>query len=297
MAPRAIASATVSFGLVSIPVKLYSATESSSQISFNLLHKKCGTRVRQQYFCPSDEEIVARDEMVKGYEFAKDQYVTFTPEEIQAIEEPPTKSIDITEFVPADSVDMIYADKPYYLGPDKGGDKAYRLLAKAMEESGRFGLAKYAARGKQYLVLLRPREGALVMQQIHYADEVRPISEVPVAEHEVKEKELQLARQLIDQIASDAFHPEAYKDEVRERIQQQIQRKVEGQEIAEVPPAAPSGKIIDLMEALKASLSEAPRRGKAKAAPAEAASAKEERKPAKAAPRRAAAAKKKAAQK
>jgi DNA end-binding protein Ku len=296
MAARAIASATVSFGLVSIPVKLFSATESGSQISFNLIHRKCGTRVRQQYFCPRDEEIVPRDEMVKGYEFAKDQYVTFTPEEIQAIEEPPTKSIEITEFVPADAVDMIYADKPYYLGPDKGGDKAYRLLAKAMEESGRFGLAKYAARGKQYLVLLRPRQGALVMQQIHYADEIRPISEVPVAEHEVKEKELQLARQLIDQIASDAFHPEAYKDDVRERIQEQIQRKVEGQEIAEAPPAAPSGKIIDLMEALKASLAESPKRGKAKAAPAPA-SAKEERKPAKAAPRRATAAKKKAAQK
>lgn len=293
MPPRAIASATVSFGLVSIPVKLYSATESSAQISFNLLHKKCGTRVRQQYVCPRDEEIVPRDEMVKGYEFAKDQYVTFSPEEIQAIEEPPTKSIDITEFVPADSVDMIYADKPYYLGPDKGGDKAYRLLAKAMEESGRLGLAKYAARGKQYLVLLRPREGALVMQQIHYADEIRPISEVPVAEHEVKEKELQLARQLIDQITSEGFHPEAYKDDVRERIQEQIQRKVEGQEIAEAPPAAPSGKIIDLMEALKASLADSPRRAKPKAA----ASATEERKPAKAAPRRATAAKKKAAQK
>ena len=284
MAARAIGTATVSFGLVSIPVKLYSATESSSQISFNLLHKKCGSRLKQQYICPKDDnEIVTRDDMVKGYEFSKDQYVMFTPEEIKALEEIPTQAIEITEFVASDQVDAIYFDKPYFLGPDKGGDKAYKLLAKSMAESGRWALAKYAARGKQYLVLLRPMKDGLVMHQLHYADEIRSMDDVPIADLDVKEQELKLARQLIDQIASDEFHPETYEDEVRKRTLEQIERKVAGQEIAVAPPEAGKGKIIDLMEALKASLAEPPKRGAAKAE-----KAAETRKPAKTAPRLAA---------
>ena len=153
---RAIAGATISFGLVSIPVKLYAATQASAGVSFNLLHSKCGTRLKQQYICPRDNEIVGRDDMVKGYEFAKDQYVTFTPEELKSLEEKATQSIDIAEFVPLSAIDPVYFDRPYYLGPEKGGDKAYRLLAEAMRESGRAALARYAARGKQYLVMLRP---------------------------------------------------------------------------------------------------------------------------------------------
>jgi DNA end-binding protein Ku len=282
MAARAIGTATVSFGLVSIPVKLFSATESERQISFNLLHKKCGSRLKQHYVCPQDNETVTRDDMVKGYEFAKDQYVQFTPEEIKALEEDPTKAIEITEFVPWSEVDALYYDKPYFLGPDKGGDKAYKLLARAMQDSGRVALAKYAARGKGYLVLLRPMKGGLVMHQLHYPDEIRSIDEIEIAELDVKDQELKLARQLIDQIANDEFRPQNYTDEVRKRMEEQIQRKVEGHEITSAPEDTSKGKIIDLMEALKASLAEpGAARGKSKA---EAKSA-EERKPAKQAPR------------
>jgi len=259
MPARALGSATVSFGLVSIPVKLYSATESAAAITFNWLHAKCGSRLKQQYVCPTDNETVARGDMVKGYEFAKDRYVTFTPEELKAIEEESTQTIEITEFVPLAKIDPIYFDKPYYLGPDKGGDKAYRLLAAAMEETGRAALGRYAARGKQYLVLLRPLGEGLVLQQLHYADEVRSLSDVPMAAAEVKEAELKLAVQLVDQISSEAFRPEAYEDDVRKRVRDLIQRKVDGQQIsAPAQPAGQGARIIDLMEALKASLAAKP---------------------------------------
>jgi DNA end-binding protein Ku len=253
---RPIAGATISFGLVSIPVRLYPATQSSAAISFNLLHKKDGSRLKQQYICPRDGEIVSRDEMVKGYEFAKDQYVTFTAEELKALEEKATQSIDIDAFVPLSAIDPIYFERPYYLGPEKGGDKAYRLLAEAMRESGRAALARYAARGKQYLVMLRPSPDgrALILQELLYADEVRAISEVPLPDGEVREAELKLAKQLIDQIATETFDPSKYRDEVRERIQADIERKVQGHDISESAPAPEPARIIDLMAALKASL-------------------------------------------
>jgi len=255
VAARALASGTVSFGLVSIPVKVYSATESSGSIHFNLLHKDCGSRLKQQYLCAKDGTVVGRDEMVKGYEFAEDQYVMFTNEELKELEEESTQSIDITEFVPLEKVDPIYFDKPYYLGPGKGGDKAYRLLTTAMRQSERAGLAKYAARGKQYLVMLRPTEDdRLVMQQLHYADEVRSAAEIAAPSGEVREPELKLALQIIDQISHDEFKPEAYHDEVQERIERVIQKKVEGKEVSIAPTAEPKAQIIDLMEALKASL-------------------------------------------
>jgi DNA end-binding protein Ku len=255
MAPRAIATATVSFGMVSIPVKLYSAAESAAAVSFNMLHKDCGSRLKQQYICQKDGQVVARDQTVKGYEFSRDQYVVFSPEEIKALEEKSSQTIEIVEFVPASLIDPIYFDKPYYVGPDKGGDRAYRLLGKAMRDSGRAALARYGARGKRYLVMIRPTaDDRLVMQQLHYADEVRAASEVPIGEVEVKEQELKLAMQLIDQISSDVFRPEAYEDDVRKRIQEAIQRKVEGSEIAIAPAEAAGAQVIDLMEALKASL-------------------------------------------
>ena len=194
-----------------------------------------------------------RDQMVKGYEFAKDQYVTFTDDELKAMEEQAQKAIEITEFVPASAVDPIYFDKPYYLGPEKGGEKAYKLLLEAMRQTGRSALAKWAARGKQYLVLIRPAKGGLVMQQLLYADEVRPISEVPVGDAELKDGELKLAVQLVEQIATDEFHPENYEDDVKKRYHEAIQRKIEGQEIT-AAPEQPKAQIIDLMEALKASL-------------------------------------------
>src|SRR5262245_59493083 len=255
MAPRAIATATVSFGMVSIPVKLYSAAESSTGISFNMLHKEDGSRLKQQYICVKDGQVVPREQMVKGYEFARDQYVTFTPEEIKELEEKATQSIDIAEFVPASLIDPIYFDKPYYVGPDKGGDRAYRLLAKAMRDSGRAALARYGARGKRYLVMLRPTaDDRLVMQQLHYADEVRPTSEIPIGEVEVRDQELKLAMQLIEQISSDFFRPEAYEDHGRKRNQEANPRKLGGSEIAIAPVEAQGAMVIDLMEALKASL-------------------------------------------
>ncbi len=255
MAARAIASGTVSFGLVSIPVKVFSATESAGSIHFNMLHKDCGSRLKQQYLCAKDGSVVPREQMVKGYEFAKDQYVTFTNEELKELEEKSTQSIDITEFVPLEKVDPIYFDKAYYLGPEKGGDKAYRLLAAAMRRSGRAGLAKYAARGKQYLVMLRPTDDdRLVMQQLHYADEVRSAKEIAAPDGEVREQELKLALQIIEQIAHDTFNPGAYHDEVKERIEDVISKKVEGQEVSLAPTEEPKAQIIDLMEALKASL-------------------------------------------
>jgi len=254
MPARSIGTATISFGLVSVPVNLFSASESKASVSFNMLHKKCGSRLKQQYTCPKDNEVVGRDDTVKGYEFAKDQYVVLSAEELKALEEKATSTIDVSEFVPLATVDREYLEKVYYLGPDKGGDRAYRLLAAALQETGKAALGQYAARGQQHLVLLRPLNGVLVMEQLHYADEIRPTTEVTIPEGEVKPTELALAKQLIEQSSTDTFEPAKYKDTVRERVLEAIQRKVDGQEItAEATPEG-GGKIIDLMEALKASL-------------------------------------------
>ena len=270
MAARSIASLTISFGLVSIPVKLYSATEASRAISFNLLHKGCGSRLKQQYLCLKEEVPVEREDMVKGYEFAKEQYVIFTPEELKALEETGTHSADITEFVPIESIDPMYFDKTYYLAPDKGGAKPYALFAKALRESKRCALGRWAARGKQYIVMIRPIEDGLVMQQLLYADEIRSIKEIEIPKTEVKDAELKLAQQLIEQQASDQFDPSAYTDEVRARIEAAVQKKVEGQEITMAEAPAGGAQIIDLMEALRASLGKkAPKPVKAKEAEAE----------------------------
>ena len=266
MSARPIGSATISFGLVSIPIKLYSTGEPSAGVHFNLLHRKCGSRLKQQYVCPKDNETVPREEMAKGYEFSKDQYVLFTEEELKNLQAKASETIDITEFIPIAKVDSLYFDKTYYLGPDKGGDRAFKLLGKALDKSGRAALAKYAARGKQYLVLVRPMHGGLVMHQLKYADEVRPISEVPVGDGEVKQAELDLALQIVKQGVSNAFRPEQYEDEVRQRILKAIEQKVEGQEITAVPEQ-PQGKVIDLMAALRSSLSEGGVRKPAKQAP------------------------------
>ena len=279
MAARSIGSGTISFGLVSIPVKLFSATQSQAAISFNLLHSKCKGRLKQQYICPRDEnQIVERNDMVKGYEVSKDQYVTFTPEELKALEEKASQQIEISEFVPTEKIDPVFFDKAYYLGPEKGADRAYRLLSEAMRATGRTALARYAARGKQYLVQLRPIEGGgLVMQQLMYSDEVRPFSEVELPQGEVKPAELELAKQIIEQIAENDFKPEKYEDDVKKRVQEQIQRKVEGQEIDLTPAEQPRTQVIDLMEALKQSLAAREEKGAAPVA--------EDRKPAKRAPR------------
>jgi DNA end-binding protein Ku len=278
-----MASTTISFGLVSLPVKLYATGQSGSRVSFNLVHGECGTRLRQQYVCPKCDVVVDKEEIVKGYEFSKDQYVLFTPEELDAIETPRSEGIEITEFVPAEEVDRVYSDRSYYLGPDKGGARAYRLLTATLHETGRVAIARYAARGKMYLVLVRPMngEGGLVMEQLRYADEVRQFSEVPLEKGEVAKPELKLAMQLVEQSSSESFEPEKYRDEVREQMLEMIQRKVEGEEITAAPAAqAAQPQIIDLMSALKASLTDEGRKPAARATKKKSAAEKSDKKPA-----------------
>ncbi|MGH8675798.1 MAG: Ku protein [Burkholderiales bacterium] len=282
MGARSIATLTVSFGMVSIPVKLFSATEASRAISFNLLHKGCGSRLKQQYFCVKEDVPVARDEMVKGYEFSKDQYVMFEPQELKAMEEAGTHTADIAEFVPIAAIDPVYFDKAYYLAPDKGGAKPYALLTKALRESNRCAIGRWAARGKQYIVMIRPVEDGLVMQQLLYSAEVRSIKDIEIPKTEVKAAELKLAQQLIEQQASETFDPASYKDDVRERIEAAVQKKVEGHEITMPEAPEPGAQVIDLMEALRASLDKKSKAvGEAPKKPAEARKPVEARKPAK----------------
>jgi DNA end-binding protein Ku len=270
MAPRPIASLTVSFGLVSIPVKLFSATEASHAISFNLLHKGCGSRLKQQYLCVKEEVPVTREDMVKGYEFAKDQYVQFTPEELKAMEEAGTHMAEIAEFVPIASIDPVYFDKAYYISPDKGGTKPYALFARALRESGRCAIGRWAARGKQYIVMIRPIGDALVMQQLLYAGEVRSLKEIDIPKSEVKDAELKLAQQLIEQQSSEAFDPTPYVDDVHKRIEVAVQKKVDGQEIVMLEEPETGGQVIDLMEALRASMEKkAPAKAREPQAPAQ----------------------------
>ncbi len=254
MAARSIANATITFGLVTVPVKLFAASQSSESVSFNLLHDKCRSRLKQFYRCVDEEEEVSRDAMVKGYEFSKGQYVIFSEEELKALEQRSTQEIVVNEFVPAESIDPVYFDRAYYLGPDKGGDRAYRLLAEAMRRTGKWAVATYTARGREYLVALRPADDGLVMQQLHYAHEVRPFAEVEIPHGEIKEQELKLAVMLAEQITADEFKPETYPDKSNENLRSLIQRKIEGEDIVALRTERPRSEVIDLMEALKASL-------------------------------------------
>ena len=254
MSARPISTSTVSFGLVSLPVKLYSTGESSSKVRFNWINRDSGARVKYQFVDSKSGEPVERKNMVKGYQFAKDQFVTFEPDELKAIEAQSTELIEITEFVPAGDIDRIYLEKAYYLGPARGGARAYRLLSAALRATGRVAIARYSARGKQRLVMLRPAGEGLILEQLLYPDEVRSFDEVPKESGDVDEKELQLARALIDQAASESFDPGRYRDEVKERVMELIDRKIEGEQITLAPREEPEARIIDLMEALKASL-------------------------------------------
>lgn len=256
MAARAIGTSTIAFGLVSLPVKIYSTGESSRKVSFNMIWKERGVRVRQQYIDPADGTVVPREEIVKGYEFAKGQYVLFTKEELEVVETPKSDEIEIVSFVPADTVPRLFFNKAYYLGPDKGGARAYRLLSAALKETDRVAIAKHATRGKQYVVMVRPHEDGLLMEQLYYSEEIRSFTEVPLEEGEVNEAELGLALQLIEQASSDSFDPAMFKDEVREKTLELIQQKVDGQEITAAPAEESKTQIIDLMAALKASIEE-----------------------------------------
>ena len=266
MAAHSIGTATISFGLVSVPIRLYSTGESSANIAFNWLHKKDGSRLKQQYVCSKDGEKVEKDDMIKGFQTSKGQYVTFTSEELKSLEERGTGSIDVMEFMDGGLVDRRYVEKSYFLGPDKGGERAYKLLGEALKKTNRVAVGQYASRGKQYLILIRPHEGGLLLEQLRYANEVRHMADVGLPKIEVKKAELDLALQLINQAVSDEFKPDKYEDTVRNRVMEQIQRKVEGKEITEEPEEAPKTQIIDLMEALKASLAKGGKAGDRKPA-------------------------------
>jgi DNA end-binding protein Ku len=255
MAARSIASLTLSFGLVSIPVKLYSATESASGVGFNLLTPE-GGRVKQQYVSEATGEVVARADMKKGYEFEKGNFVVFAPEELKALEEGATHVVEIVSFVPEKSVDPLFYDKAYFIAPDKRGGKPYSLLRQAMRESGRCALAKWSYKGKTRVVQVRPAEDGMVFQQLLFADEVRALSDLHIEDEAVTDKELQLALQIIDQVSEDAYDPTAYEDEEKKRILEAIDQKIAGKQIVspEAPAGQAGGQVIDLMEALRASL-------------------------------------------
>jgi len=254
MPPRSIGSGAISFGLVSIPVKLYVATSSQAP-SFHLLHAKCGNRIRQQRVCPVDDEMVEREQLVKGYEFAKDQYVRVTDDELKALEGEASEAIEISEFVPLSKVDPIYFERSYYLGPDKGGEKAYRLLTDTMTQVGKVALAKFVMRGKENLVIVRAAQKGLMMHTMYFANEVRSFDEIPKGESaKITGAETSLAIRLIDELSNDEFEPEKYHDEYSERVLKLVNEKAEGKEITLAQPVAQRGQVIDLMAALKESL-------------------------------------------
>jgi DNA end-binding protein Ku len=283
MAARSIGNATISFGLVSIPVRLYVATH-SEQLSFNQIHAPCGSRIKQQILCPRCERPVERGELLKGYQFEKDRYVTFTDEELKAVEAEASRNIDIHEFVPLASVDPLYFEGAHYLGPQPGAEKAYQLLVAAMRDRGTVALAQFVHHGKEHLVLIRPVGEGLVMHTMHYADEVRRFDDVDTGgTPKIRSGEIELARKLVDQLSADTFRPDQYKDAYRDRVREVVDKKIAGEAITTSEPPPARAQVIDLMEALKASLSRPRSRGGARATPE---AAPEARRPAAAARRR-----------
>jgi DNA end-binding protein Ku len=255
MASRPVGNGNISFGLVSIPVRLFPATRSKS-VSFNLLHAKDLSRIQQKIFCPVDNAIIDRGELVRGYEVSKDRYVTFTDDELKTLEaHGGNHSIEITEFVPLEQIDPIYFETAYYLGCDQASAKAYRLLTDAMTKTGRVALGRYTLRGKEHVVVLRPYEKGLMMHTIYYADEVRPIDEVDRATNEAaKEGELALAERLIGELTSKKIDLSKYHDTFRKKVEEAAQQKMAGQQVTEAHEEPRRGQVIDLMAALKASL-------------------------------------------
>jgi len=253
MPPHSTGSGTLSFGLVSIPVRMFTAASSQS-VSFNQLHAKCGGRIKQQILCPTCNEVVERSSLVKGYEFAKEQYVRFTEEELKRLDGEASQTIDIAEFVPLDQVDPIYFENTYYLGPDKGGDKAYRLLSDAMVKTGKVALAKFVMRGKENLVLIRASEDGLMLHVMYFADEIRDFGEIDKGKSaSIKPGEMDLALRLISELSNAKFEPGKYHDEYRGRVLEVVEAKVEGKEIIAAAPVQRT-QVIDIMDALKQSL-------------------------------------------
>jgi DNA end-binding protein Ku len=247
---------SISFGLVAIPVKLYSATISSERISFNLLRAKDGSRVKQQYVAVNDGKIVERSEMTKGYEFAKDQYVIFSAEELKELEDKTSHSIDIAQFVPLETVDPVYFAGTYYLAPDKGGSKPYSLLVAALRKSKQCAVGRWTSRGKEHVVVIRPLDDGLAMHQLHFQAEVRTMNDLGVEAAPVSDAEMTLANQLVQHLSVERFDPNEFVDEFKGRVEAAIERKVQGKEVslAEAPVSSSKANVIDLMAALKASL-------------------------------------------
>jgi DNA end-binding protein Ku len=263
--PRAIWSGAISFGLVNVPVKLYSAVSRKS-VRFHQLDEKNGVRIQQKRVNPQTGEEVPYEQIVKGYEIGPDQYVVITPEELDALDPEKTRTIDIEGFVDLDDIDPIYFDHPYYLVPDKGAEKAYNLLREAMEKAGKVAIARVVIRSKESLVAIRPVGPVLQMSTMLFHDEVVPpesIGELPEAkakDAKANKRELEMAEQLIGSL-SDDFEPEKYRDEYRERVLDLIERKAEGEEIAVQPAAEAPAEVPDLMAALEESIKAAKQTG------------------------------------
>ena len=256
MAARSIGSGTISFGLVSIPIKLYTATSAKS-VGFNMLHKTCGSRLKQQLLCAAEGVVVERTDVIKGFEYARDQYVKFTDDELKAMEAARTDTLELLEFVPAASVDFIYIERTYYLGPDKGGDRAYRLLSEALERAERLAVGRFAQRGKDNLVLVRPYKKGLILHECYYSEEVRSFDDVETGgAFEFKPIELELADKLIQQLDQEKFEPSRFRDTWADKVREAVEKKIAGEEVL-APPEAPKAQIIDLLEALKRSVASA----------------------------------------
>jgi DNA end-binding protein Ku len=255
MVARSIASLSLSFGLVSIPVRLYSATESSSEVRFNMLAPD-GSRVKQQYVSEATGKVVERSTMQKGYQFEKDRYVVFTPDELKALEDGASHVVEIVSFVPEKSVDPIFYEKAYFIAPDKRGGKPYSLLQEALSKTGRCALAKWSYKGKTRIVQVRPSQDGMVFQQLLFADEVRSLKDLNIEQVPASASELKLAIQIIEQGAQETYDAAAYEDEEKKRVLEAIDQKIAGKQIVATEAAEESstGEVIDLMEALRASL-------------------------------------------
>ncbi|HEX8744467.1 MAG TPA: Ku protein [Thermoleophilaceae bacterium] len=256
--PRSIWTGAISFGLVNVPVKLYSAV-SKKTVRFHQLHEADGVRIQQKRFCPADGEEVPYDEIVKGYEISPDRYVVITPDELEALEPRKTKTIDIEDFVSLEEIDPLYYDHPYYLLPGQGAQKPYKLLVEAMRQANKVAIARVVIRSKEQLVAIRPVGGVLAMASMNFADEVvdpDSFDEAPGDDIETRKREVEMAQQLIESLTSE-FDPSKYHDTYRERVLEMIEAKAEGQEIAVQPAEEEAAPVPDLMAALEASLAAA----------------------------------------
>jgi len=255
MALRPLRTATITLGLVNIPVRFYTATK-SEDVHFNLLHESCGSRVNRKWWCPQHEEMIVTADMIRAYAIAKNQYVTFTDEEIEALESDDNRALDIAEFLDLSQIDPVFFERAYFLGPAPGGGKTYKLLAAAMKKQNKVALARWVSGSREHLVILRPFEDGLVLHTMYYADEVRDFGAVETEDATLKDKEIKLAEMLIDELTEKQFDPLRYKDDYRERLMDRIREKSEGKTIvADVrEEAAGGGDVVDIMEALRRSL-------------------------------------------